>query len=259
MPVVYFGHGSPTNVLSDNIYTRAWAKMGRDVPRPKAILCISAHWFTRGTGVTAMAQPRTIHDFGPLSPDLFKLQYNAPGSLDLADRAAELLSPITPVSKDQAWGFDHGCWTVLSKAFPKADIPVVQLSIDATKPPKWHYELAQLLQPLREEGVLIVASGNLVHNLSTMEWNETAQPYDWAITFRDFMVNAIKAGDHKTICNYQSSGKAWVKAAPDQDHFYPIFYALGASGADDAVDMRTDRYQFKSIYMGSFIFGAQAA
>ncbi|MEM9289538.1 MAG: 4,5-DOPA dioxygenase extradiol [Pseudomonadota bacterium] len=257
MPVVYFGHGSPTNVLEDNVFTRDWQEVGRTVPPPKAILCISAHWFTRGTGVTAMEEPRTIHDFGPLSPDLFKQYYRAPGSPDLAKRVADLLKPVS-VALDQEWGFDHGCWTVLSKAFPEADIPIVQLSIDATKPPRWHYELAQKLRPLRDEGVLIVASGNIVHNLGRLEWSDTDKTYDWGTAFRDFMVKNIHARTIEPILNYQTEGPNAAIAAPDRDHFYPILYALGASDAEDSIELRTDRFQFKSIHMASFVF-SQAA
>ncbi|MEM6683178.1 MAG: 4,5-DOPA dioxygenase extradiol [Pseudomonadota bacterium] len=258
MPVVYFGHGSPTNVLEDNIFTRDWRQVGQEVPSPTAILCISAHWFTHGTGVTAMQQPRTIHDFGPLSPDLFKQHYGAPGDPALAQRVADLLAPV-PVELDHNWGFDHGCWTVLSKAYPAADIPIVQLSIDASKAPRWHYELAQKLRPLRDEGVLIVASGNLVHNLRTLEWSDTVQSYDWGLAFRDFMISHIRARDIDPILSYETEGPSAAQAAPDRDHFYPIFYALGASDERDAIELRTDRFQFKSIHMGSFVFGDKAA
>ncbi|MEM7569942.1 MAG: 4,5-DOPA dioxygenase extradiol [Pseudomonadota bacterium] len=254
LPVVFFGHGSPTNVLEDNVYTRDWAAIGSALPKPQAILCVSAHWFTRGTGVTAMAQPRTIHDFGPLDDRLFQQQYSAPGSPDLARHVQSLLAPTT-VALDQQWGFDHGCWSVLSKAFPGADIPIVQLSIDGTQPPQWHYDLAQKLRPLRDEGVLIVCSGNIVHNLRTMEWNETAVPYDWATAFADFMVEGIKAGEHDAIIAYESRGPHAGQAAPDRDHFYPILYALGASTEDDAIAVRTNQFQFKSINMASFVFG----
>lgn len=255
MPVVFFGHGSPTNVLEDNIYTRDWAAIGQSVPVPKAILCVSAHWFTSGVGVTAMAVPRTIRDFGPLKPELFEQQYPAPGSPELAARVATLLAP-TPVALDQQWGFDHGCWSVLMKAYPKADIPVVQLSIDGSKPPQWHYDFAKKLQPLRDEGVLIVASGNIVHNLRTMEWSDEAEPYDWATAFSGFIVDHVQSGDHGPIVAYERDGPNAQLAAPDRDHFYPLLYALGAGGVDDKVDVRTNRFQFKSLNMTSLVFNA---
>ncbi|MEO0410495.1 MAG: 4,5-DOPA dioxygenase extradiol [Pseudomonadota bacterium] len=254
LPVVYLGHGSPTNVLEDNVYTRDWATIGKAIGKPQAILCISAHWFTRGTGVTAMAQPRTIHDFGPLDDRLFQQQYPAPGSPDLARHVQSLLAP-TPVSLDEQWGLDHGCWSVLSKAYPKADVPVVQLSIDGTQAPAWHYDLSKKLRPLRDEGVLIVCSGNIVHNLRTMEWNQTAQPYDWACAFRDFMIDSITTCDHGAVVDYETRGPHADNAAPDRDHFYPILYALGASDDADTVDVRTNDFQFKSINMASFVFG----
>jgi len=254
LPVVYFGHGSPTNVLADNVFTRDWASIGQMIGKPQAILCVSAHWFTRGTGVTAMESPRTIHDFGPLDDRLFQQQYPAPGSPDLARHVQSLLAP-TPVALDQNWGFDHGCWSVLMKAYPDADVPVVQLSIDGSQPPAWHYDLAQKLKPLRDEGVLIMCSGNIVHNLRTMDWSDPQDSYDWATAFRDFMLDGIKSGDHAKIVAYESEGPGAVNAAPDRDHFYPILYALGASDPDDAVGVRTNQFQFKSIHMASFIFG----
>lgn len=253
MPVVFFGHGSPTNVLEDNVYTRDWAQIGKSVGKPKAILCISAHWFTNGTGVTAMAKPRTIHDFGPLKPELFEQQYPAPGDLELAARVCDLLGPVQ-VRMDQQWGFDHGCWSVLMKAYPAADVPVVQLSIDGSKPPQWHYDLAQKLRPLRDEGVLIMASGNIVHNLRTMEWTEDAAPYEWATAFGDFMVNHIGDRDHAPIIDYERQGPSAHLAAPDRDHFYPILYALGASERSDDIDIRTNTFQFKSLNMTSIMF-----
>lgn len=258
LPVVYIGHGSPTNVLEDNAFTRDWAQIGMTVGKPKAILCVSAHWFTRGTGVTAMPAPKTIHDFGPIKPELFQQQYPAPGSPELAARVQSLLAPMA-VALDQEWGFDHGCWTVLKKAYPGADVPVVQLSIDGTKSPRWHYELGQKLRPLRDEGVLIVASGNIVHNLGVMEWTEDAEPYGWACDFRDFMKEAIIARDHDAVIDYESKGPSANNAAPDRDHFYPILYALGASDESDPIDIRTDRFQFKSINMASFVFGRPPA
>lgn len=187
MPALFLGHGSPMNVLEDNRYTRAWRTLGETLPRPKAIVMVSAHWFTRGTGVTAMEQPQTIHDFGGFPQALYDTHYPAPGSPTLAQRVVDLLAPLPVTLDKEAWGFDHGAWGVLIKMYPQADIPLVQLSIDSTKPPVWHYQMGQRLAALRDEGVMLVASGNVVHNLRTARWHGEGEPYAWAESFNNFV------------------------------------------------------------------------
>ena len=252
MPLVFFGHGSPTNVLEDNAATRGWQDIAAAVPRPQAILCISAHWHTRGTAVTAMSTPRTIHDFGRSLPaPLFDCQYPAPGSPELAARTAALLAPAS-VTEDHSWGLDHGAWSVLSRAWPEADIPVVQLSIDATLAMQDHYELGRRLLPLRNEGVLIVASGNIVHNLGVMQWNEEAEPYDWAMRFNDYIKDCIARDDMDRFYAYPEVGEDARLSVPGDDHFLPLLYVLGARDGD-SVDFRTDFITYKSLSMTSFI------
>ena len=254
MPVVFFGHGSPTNVMEDNAATRGWQSIAAALPRPKAILCISAHWCTHGTAVTAMSSPKTIHDFGRSLPaPLFDFQYPAPGSPDLAKRTAELLAPAN-VTLDQSWGLDHGTWSVLLKAWPDADIPVVQLSLDVGLTDREHYDLAKRLIPLRDEGILIAGSGDIVHNLGVMEWNERAQPYDWAVRFNDYIKNSIQIEDMETFFAYPDLGEDAQLALPGHDHFWPLIYALGARDGDP-VQFATDFIQYKSLSMTSAIFG----
>ena len=181
MPAIFFGHGNPMNALSRNQYTEAWAAIGASLPRPKAILCISAHWYIQDAAVTVSAVPRTIHDFGGFPRELFEVQYPAPGEPELATRVQKLLAPL-PVRRDESWGLDHGTWSVLRHVYPKPDVPVVQLSIDENQPASFHYDIGQRLAPLREEGILIIGSGNLVHNLHAYAWGEhTAEPYEWAV------------------------------------------------------------------------------
>jgi 4,5-DOPA dioxygenase extradiol len=254
MPVVFFGHGSPTNVLEDNEATRAWHEIALAMPEPRAVLCVSAHWCTDGTAVTAMSSPRTIHDFGRSLPaPLFDCQYPAPGQPELAARVAQLLETTT-VTLDQSWGLDHGAWSVLSKAWPEANIPVVQLSIDQSLPDRSHFDIGKQLIPLRDEGILIAGSGNIVHNLGVMEWNEQATPYDWAIRFNDYVKDCIKGGDMERLYAYPELGNDARLALPGLDHFWPLFYVLGARD-DDPVGFATDFIQYKSLSMTSIIFG----
>ena len=256
MPVVFFGHGSPTIALETNAVTQTWCEMAQSLPRPKAILCISAHWLTRGTAVTAMAKPKTIHDFGPLAPDLFKIQYPAPGAPDLARWVQGLLAP-EPVSLDMSqWGLDHGTWSVLMKAFPEADIPVVQLSMDATKPPRWRHEIGQRLAPLRDEGVLIVGSGNTVHNLRLMDWNDRyGAPYDWATRFSDHIRDAVLNDTPDKLIAFADQGQDAQLSQPTPDHYWPLLYAMGARLPGDAVTTPVDHIEYKSVGMTSFMIG----
>ena len=258
MPLVFFGHGSPTNVLEDNVATRSWKEIADSIERPKAVLCISAHWCTQGTAVTAMARPRTIHDFGRSLPaPLFECQYPAPGDPALAERVAQLLAPL-PVQLDQSWGLDHGAWAVFSKAWPEADMPIVELSIDMTQPDRWHYELGQKLRTLRDEGILIAASGNIVHNLGVMDWNEASLPYDWATRFNDYIKNCIVDDNSQGVLDYQACGADAVQAVPTRDHFLPLLYVLGARTESDKVEFKSDFVQYKSLSMTSIVFRGSA-
>ena len=255
MPVVFIGHGSPANALEDNEATQAWHRIAGSMARPEAILCISAHWSTRGSAVTAMEMPETIHDFGRSLPaPLFDLQYPAPGRPELAWRVRELLQPH-PVQMDQSWGLDHGAWCVLIKARPEADIPVVQLSLDGSKPLSWHYDAGQRLRPLREEGVLIMGSGNIVHNLALMDWLRPAAPaYDWAVRFNDRIKERILDNDPQGICEYQRYGQDAELSVPSTEHLCPLLYALGARADTDTVSIETDFIVHKSLSMTSVVF-----
>lgn len=254
MPVVFFGHGSPTNALEDNAATRGWQKIAASIPRPRAILCISAHWCTRGSQVTAMSSPQTIHDFGRSLPaPLFECQYPAPGSPELAQRTAEVIAPSNAIL-DESWGLDHGTWSVLCKAWPDADVPVVQLSLDVAQSDRGHYDIGQRLIPLRNEGILIAGSGNIVHNLGVMEWNEQAEPYDWAIRFNDYIKECIETGDIERLLAYPDFGEEARLAVPSPDHFWPLLYFLGALDADP-IQFTTDFIQYKSLSMTSLVSG----
>ena len=227
LPAIFFGHGNPMNALLDNEYTRRWNAIGRSLPRPKGILSISAHWYVPGTGVTVNTAPRTIHDFGGFPQELYQVKYPAPGDPDLARRVAHLLAPLE-VMLDTSWGLDHGTWSVLKHVFPTADIPVVQLSIDETRPPEWHFEIARRLAPLREEGVLIAGSGNLVHNLHTYAWGrEVREPYDWAQRFEEQARQMLKAGENLPLVDYEKLGRDAMLSIPTPDHYLPLLYVLG--------------------------------
>lgn len=256
MPAVFFGHGNPMNAVLRNVYTEGWSVLGKSVPRPAAVLCVSAHWYLSETAVTAMSSPRTIHDFGGFPRELYEVQYPAPGSPELAARARELLTPL-PVSLDkQNWGLDHGTWSVLRHVFPDADIPVVQLSIDETKPPEFHYELGKQLVTLRDEGVLVVGSGNLVHNLHTYAWGKhEVQPFDWAIRFEKLARELLVKGDHAPLVNYESLGRDAALAAPTPDHYLPLLYVMGLRRRDEAVSFPIQGFDGGSISMLTVQFG----
>ena len=205
-PAIFFGHGNPMNALLDNAYTKAWTGVGAAIPRPAAILCISAHWFVPETGVTVSTAPRTIHDFGGFPAALYQVQYPAPGDPTLARRVQQMLAPL-PVALDERWGLDHGTWSVLKHVYPKADVPIVQLSIDEREPASFHYEIGRRLAPLRDEGVLIVGSGNLVHNLHAFAWGRhDAEPFDWALRFEQQARDMIVAGEQAPLVEYRPSG-----------------------------------------------------
>lgn len=226
MPVVFFGHGNPMNAMLDNAYTRGWSAIGKDVPRPSAVLSISAHWYISGTSVTAMPAPRTIHDFGGFPQELYRVDYPAPGDPVLADRIRDLLAPAS-VDPDGEWGLDHGTWTVLRHVFPRADIPVVQLAIDKRRPAKFHSDVGKRLAPLRDEGVLIVGSGNLVHNLHAYAWGRhAAEPFDWAVRFEDRVRELLLAGDDGPLIAYETLGRDAALCIPTPDHYLPLLYVI---------------------------------
>lgn len=255
LPVIFFGHGNPLNALQQNACTEAWAAVGKSIEKPKAILCISAHWYVPGTAVTAMAHPRTIHDFGGFPQELYQVQYPAPGSPSLAYRIRELLAP-TPVVLDETWGLDHGTWSVVCHVFPKADVPVVQLSIDETQPPQFHYELGKRLAPLREEGVLVIGSGNLVHNLHTYAWGRhNVQPFDWAVRFETLARDFLTSRNNEPLVNYEALGRDATLSAPTPDHYLPLLYVLGASSTDDAISFPVQGFDGGSVSMLCVRFG----
>ncbi|OGI45369.1 MAG: 4,5-DOPA dioxygenase extradiol [Candidatus Muproteobacteria bacterium RBG_16_65_34] len=257
MPVVFFGHGSPMNTLEQNRYTAAWRRLGESVPKPKAILAVSAHWTTRGTAVTAMERPRTIHDFGGFPKELFEVQYPASGDPQLAERVRALLAPVA-VHPDRSWGLDHGTWSVLAHAYPKADVPVVQLSIDRTQPPRFHYELAASLAPLRDEGVLILGSGNVVHNLGLIQWTEDAPPYDWAVRFNEKLRGYLLAREHEPLINFEALGEDARLSVPTPEHYLPLLYVIAQQGRDEIVSFPVDGIEHGSIGMLTAVIGLEA-
>ncbi|WP_314153740.1 4,5-DOPA dioxygenase extradiol [Rouxiella badensis] len=256
MPALFLGHGSPMNVLEDNVYTRAWEELGENLPRPKAILAVSAHWYTRGTAVTAMENPRTIHDFGGFPQALFDKRYPAPGSPALAKRVQALLAPLDVIA-DQEWGYDHGSWGVLIKMYPEADIPMIQLSIDGTKPAEYHYQLGKKLAALRDEGVMIVASGNVVHNLRMVKWEGNAEPYPWARAFDEYVVNNLgwkgEAKDHPLVNFMQHEGAALSNPTPE--HYLPLLYLLGTWDGVEPITLPTQGTVMSSLSMLSVQLG----
>jgi 4,5-DOPA dioxygenase extradiol len=226
MPVIFLGHGNPMNALQINDYTKKWANIGTEIPRPKAVLSISAHWYIPRTAVTAMSAPRTIHDFGGFPQDLYNVKYPAPGDPALANRIRALLSPHS-VDLDEQWGLDHGTWSVLCHIYPKADVPVVQLSIDLTKSAAFHYEIGKMLAPLREEGFLIIGSGNLVHNLRAYDWSRRlAEPFDWAVRFEKRVRELLLAADDNPLINYRTLGNDAMLSIPTPDHYLPLLYVI---------------------------------
>lgn len=249
LPAIFFGHGNPMNALQHNRYTEGWRQLGMQIPRPAAILSISAHWFVPGTGVTVSTAPRTIHDFGGFPRELFHVQYPAAGDPELARRVQKMLAPA-PVQLDDAWGLDHGTWSVLRHVYPMADIPVVQLSIDESKPARFHFEIGKRLAPLREEGVLIVGSGNLVHNLHTYAWGRhMADPYDWAIRFETEAKQMMQAGEHQALVEYEMLGPEAKLSIPTPDHYLPLLYVLGTSQARESVSFPVEGVDGGSISM----------
>lgn len=255
MPAIFFGHGNPMNALSDNVYSRGWAEIGRSLPRPKAILCISAHWYIPEIAVTAMERPRTIHDFGGFPRALFQVEYPAPGSPALANRVNELLGGDVMLDTSH-WGLDHGAWSVLVHVFPEADIPVVQLSINETEPAAFHYNLAKKLPPMRDEGVLVIGSGNLVHNLHAYAWGRhDVEPFDWALRFEAKARELMMAGDHGPLIDYESLGRDAILSAPTPDHYLPLLYILALADERDTVSFPVEGFDGGSVSMTSVRVG----
>lgn len=254
MPVLFIGHGSPMNALADNQYTQMLNSLGKSLPAPKAILMVSAHWMTRGTWVTAMPKPRTIHDFGGFPKALFEVQYPAPGSPELARTISERIKTPQIGEDSQEWGLDHGTWSILRHIYPNADIPVVQLSLDMTKPASFHYELGKQLEFLREENILVMASGNVVHNLRFIEWDEHAKPHSFAVEFDQWIEeNTHAKKDAELVKNYLDH-KDGQLSNPTQDHYYPFLVMLGAAHGSAEVKTIYSEIQNASISMRSFMW-----
>lgn len=255
MPVAFIGHGSPMNAVADNAYTRMLSGLARRWPRPRAVLCISAHWMTDGTWVTHMARPRTIHDFGSFPQELFDIQYPAPGDPALAEDIKALFNAQGLSLDDTAWGLDHGTWSVLRHIYPAADVPVVQLSLDMQRSAADHFALGTLLRPLREQGVLILGSGNIVHNLRRIVWQEDAPPYDWATEFDERVRDALNVRDDRTLVDDALITEAGRLSIPTPDHWYPFLYVLGAALPGEKTETLFEGMQNASISMRSVAFG----
>ncbi len=254
MPVIFFGHGSPMNTLAHNQYTQAWRRLGESVPRPKAILAVSAHWYTRGTAVTAMASLPTIHDFGGFPQALFDVQYPAPGDPNLAARVRDLLAPVE-VHLDHSWGLDHGTWSVLVHAFPDAAIPVVQLSMDATRDTQFHYELGKRLAPLRDESILVIGSGNVVHNLRLMKRQEDAPPFDWAIRFNDKVRTYLASRNHEALIDFSRLGDDARLSVPTPEHYLPLVYVAALQSEGESMSLVVDGVENGSLGMLTAVAG----
>ncbi|RTL56134.1 MAG: 4,5-DOPA dioxygenase extradiol [Sphingobacteriales bacterium] len=255
MPVLFLGHGSPMNAIEENEFVTGFRNISKEIPKPNAILCVSAHWETKGTFVTAMEHPRTIHDFGGFPEALFKVQYPAPGSPDLAKETKELVKK-TEVGLDDKWGLDHGAWSVIKHLYPNADVPVIQMSLDYYQTPQYHYELAKELAALRNKGVLIVGSGNMVHNLRMMAWdklNADNYGYDWAMEARDKMKRFILNGDHLSLINYDAQGKPFQLAIPTPEHYLPLLYTLALKEEKDNISLFNDKAVAGSLSMTSVL------
>lgn len=253
MPVLFIGHGSPMNGIEDTEFSRRWTQMAKEIPLPKAVLVVSAHWFTKGTKITAMDFPETIHDFGGFPQALFDVQYPAPGHPALAKETSALIKSVG-VELSHDWGLDHGTWTVVRHMYPAANIPVLQLSIDYTKGPRYHYELAKEIQAMRKKGVLIIGSGNMVHNLRMVAWDKMDQPefgYDWALKMNDSFKHLISSGTHDQLINYSSLGKDAILAVPTPEHYLPLIYTLALQNKKDEISFFNDKAVGGSLTMTS--------
>lgn len=257
MPVLFIGHGSPMNGIEDNAFSQRWKAMAKEIPIPKAVVVVSAHWLSRGTKVTAMDFPKTIHDFGGFPQALFDVQYPAPGSPELAKETASIIKS-TQVELDHDWGLDHGAWTIIRHMYPEANIPILQLSIDYTKGPQYHYDLSKELAALRKKGVLIIGSGNMVHNLRMVAWDKMEEPeygYDWALTINEKFKQLINDGNHKPLIQYESLGREAQLAIPTPEHYWPLLYTLGLKNGKDNISFFNDKAVGGSLTMTSVKFG----
>jgi 4,5-DOPA dioxygenase extradiol len=257
MPILFLGHGSPMNAIEENQFVEGFRNVGETIPKPNAILCISAHWLTKGTKVTAMDLPPTIHDFGGFPQALFDVQYPAPGSPKLAKETQQILSPIS-VELDDSWGLDHGAWSVIKHFYPNADIPVIQMSIDYNQPMNYHFELANKLQSLREKGVLIIGSGNIIHNLRMVDFanmNKDNYGYDWAIEVREKVNSFLLDGNYTPLIQYEKQSKAFQLAIPTPDHYIPLLYILGLQQKNEELTLFNDKLVAGSLSMTSVKIG----
>lgn len=255
MPVLFVGHGNPMNAIEQNEFTDSWTEIGSSLPVPTAVLCISAHWETHGTYLTSMLQPQTIHDFGGFPPELFEVQYPAPGNPELASEIKQSIIPQNVKLDDKEWGLDHGAWSVIKHIYPNANIPVVQLSINHNQPPTYHYLLAKQLAFLRSKGVLIIGSGNLVHNLRNVDWQQPESGYDWALEANEKMKTFIADGNHQQLIDFRKQGKAFDMAIPTAEHYIPILYALALQAKSDEITFFNDKLMMGSLSMTSVMIG----
>lgn len=259
MPVLFLGHGSPMNAIEENMFVASFRELGRSLPKPQLILCISAHWETKGTFVTAMASPETIHDFGGFPPQLYEVQYPAPGSPEWANKTREMITK-TEVGLDYNWGLDHGAWSVIRHLYPQADVPVIQMSIDYTQPAQYHYDLAKEIVELRRKGVLIVGSGNMVHNLRLADFRRlSGDPYgyDWAVEANELMKSYILHDDHQRLIQYRKQGAAFDLAIPTPEHYLPLIYALALKEKNDKITLFNDEPVGGSLTMTSVLINAE--
>ncbi len=249
LPTIFLGHGNPMNALLNNRYTEEWRRFGQETAKPRAVLAVSAHWFVPGTAVTITTVPKTIHDFGGFPRELYQVQYPAPGNPELARQVQKMLAPL-PVRLDESWGFDHGTWSVLRHVYPDADVPIVQLSIDETQPASFHFELGRKLAPLREEGILILGSGNLVHNLHAYAWGQQiAEPYDWAIRFENMARERLIAGDIQPLIEYEKLGRDAQLCIPTPDHYLPLLYVIAGRQQGEVISFPVEGVDGGSISM----------
>jgi len=257
MPVLFVGHGSPMYVIEENEFTRTWEKLGEIIPTPKAIICISAHWETRGTHVTSMQHPPTIHDFGGFPRELYEIQYPAPGDPELAKETIETFIG-SKVIADEKWGLDHGAWSVIRRMYPNAEIPVIQMSLDYTKSPKEHYDLAKELTQFRDKGVLVIGSGNMVHNLQKVSWDKPDDEeygFDWSIEANDKFKALILENKYNELINYKQLGTAVQMAVPTPDHYLPLLYALALKTENEEISFFNDKAVMGSLTMTSLKIG----